>query len=63
MQIDFLLTKPQGLALHWRRPTHKAFELHAQNTDIKIQTRRFIKGGQHQVVKVVNHAQTPGLLN
>jgi len=58
MEIDFLLTKFEG-ATHYRgRSTHEGFELHAQNSGVKINAGRFTCSGEHQVVKVVNHLKT-----
>jgi hypothetical protein len=55
MQVDFLVSEFESLALNWGRAAYKIFELHAQHAGVKIDASGLVAGGQDQVIQVVNH--------
>ncbi len=50
VQIDLLVAEAKGDA-----PLTEAFELHAQHARVEIDGGVGLRGGQHQVVEVVDH--------
>jgi hypothetical protein len=53
--LIFWLAELEGEALDRRRAADEAFQLHAQHAGVEVHAGLAARGGQHEVVEVVDH--------
>jgi hypothetical protein len=61
VQVDLLQAEAQRVALHRRRAADEGLELHAEHAGVEVHAGLAARGGQHEVVQVVDHGRQRGV--
>ena len=63
VHIDFLVAKAEGFAADRWRAAHKALQIHAHHTGVKVHASIFVGSGQNQMVQVIDHVGFLGIVS